>query len=250
MGKRNVVLVAVALLCVLLAGPVWSDPLLYDNGAPDTATQGFTTSYVYTPLHYWADYRVSNSFTVSTDATLTTATVGLWGYPRILPVPDIIPQKLDWAIGTTPYGSDISSGTGASLNNVYEGSFTSNWPLWESSFSVTGTVAAGTTYYLTLSKAYELQAEQPAAWGTWWSVAGQDDNAPSVAYSTEAKTGADPLGNLASVTYPASKSNSESFQIYGTESTPPPTSVPEPISLVLLGLGLIGVAGARRKLHG
>lgn len=84
----------------------------------------------------------SDSFTISSPATLTLAQVGLFVSHNAAPT------TLQWSIGTTAYGNDVSSGT-ATLANTLFGYM--SWAYYESTFAISGTLADG-TYYLTLSQ--------------------------------------------------------------------------------------------------
>ena len=89
-------------------------------------------------------YAITESFTVSGSSTLASATVGLW-------TQNAVPNTIDWSIGTTPFGSEISSGTGAALTNVFHNIAPGYYySVYASSFNLTGSLTSG-TYYLTLS---------------------------------------------------------------------------------------------------
>ena len=117
---------------------------------------------------------------------------------------------MEWSIGTTPFGSDISSGTASSIQTTYWGG-ASGWAISEDDFAISGSVAAGRTYYFTLQDADGGIGTSPPNVG--WDV----NNGPSVAYYQRQY----PIGPFPSSEPPAS----ESFQLYGTSSVPEPSTL-------------------------
>jgi len=186
-----------AVLCLFMAAPALADTL-YSNG-PINGTLGF---YV-----FQGGCQVSDSFTPGGASNLTGAQIGVWI------IPPQTPTSVDWSIGTTPFGSDISSGTASILSNTLTGGLGAGYyPLAEDDFALSGTLAAG-TYYLTLGN---------FASGYW-----DQNSGPSAAYYTGG-------GQLPS----------ESFQLYGSLDG---AVTPEPASLVLLSSGILIFAGFMRK---
>lgn len=184
--------------------------LVYDNGPINGTINAVTIN---------ESYEVSDTFTVTAPTQLVSAQIGLW-----VAVGDT-PVTVDWAIGTTAYGTDVASGTATLSNSVpYVNSY--GYDIYESTFSLSGTVSAGTTYWLSLQNATTIPANY-----LFWDV----NNGPSVAFQTG-------TGNLNGTL--SAGSNSESFQLYGVQG------VPEPSSFVLAAMGAIGGLGttyARRR---
>jgi hypothetical protein len=189
-------------MCVIAAVPSMAS-VIYSNGAINGQVQAYTINF---------GFSVSNSFTVSSPATMTGFDFGAWNFPGDQAV------TVDWSIGTSFFGSDVASGT-ASLSNAFQFTNGLGFDIYNSTASGLS-VALGTgTYYLTLANATTLQGN-PMYW--------DQNSGPSLAMDSA-------LGSVPS----------ESFNIYGGG-----TSTPEPGTFLMLGSGVLGMAGLlRRKLN-
>ena len=197
---------------LLLSAPASAD-LLYDNG-PINGHSAYGINF---------GFEVSNSFNLSSASNLTQAQIGLWTQFR-----GDVPISVDWSIGTDKFLSDKGSGT-ANLTNTLINNYY-GYGVFESTFPLSGTLAAG-TYWLTLRNAVSISSVVNMGEPLYWD----SSNGPSQAYQNNGVL----VRSLENDLFPGS--NSESFQIHGT-------AVPEPGTMLLLGSGLIGLLGIRRKI--
>ena len=110
---------------------------------------------------------VSDPFSVTTTANLTDASIVVWV------THGSTPQQVSWAIGTAPYGTDVSSGTSTLSHSLISDSA---WDLYQCSFPVSGSVLPSQNYYFTLHDGQATGDNQ--GYISW----GNQDGGPSNAY--------------------------------------------------------------------
>ncbi len=188
--------------------------VVYSNGGINGTLGGYTVGGFY---NEGINIAVSNSFTSSNATSLTSAEVGLW-----VEVSDA-PQAINWSVGTTPFASDVSSGT-ASLTNTYFGSAFDSYSVFNSRFSISGNIGTGTFYFTLYGGITTAGGNKPTLW--------DQNNGPSVPYQAELVSG---------MVY--SRTGSEAFTLYGSDIS----AVPEPSTMSVFGLVAIGVVGYRKR---
>lgn len=175
---------------------------------------------------------VTDAFTLLSQSTITSVDLGLWdafggngtnGY--ITYEPSSLNYKIQNASGV-----DVSSGN-VSLNTLDSKMYGSGFWMFKSEFLLNVALPAG-TYYLTLSNGAATNGE-----AIGWSFNQNDTSIVAWTYPHA------PFNSqLSAANIPA-----ESFIINGKTDSGP-TQTPEPATLLLVGLGLLGLGGFRKKL--
>ena len=214
--KKSAILSALilGLIGAIAAAPAFAGTL-YDNIGP-TSNGGFGAMGL-------GAYPVSDSFTLSSSSTVTGVNFLVWLTPG-----DNL-SSVDWSIGTSHFDASIGAGTATTTslgetNSNVGGTFN----IFNEAISISGLSLDAGTYWLTLHNA---SAEGDFV---YWDISDGSSEAWATNYGS--------LNGWAGY----SGSNSETFQILGTEDT---SVSPEPSSFLLLGSGLAGLAGlVTRKL--
>jgi hypothetical protein len=214
---RIATLSLLTILCLALSAPAFAD--LYNNGP----TLGTTNAW-------FIDVNaVSDSFTLSGNSNVTGFTFAEW-------VPaGSTPLTVDWAIGTSSFGSDVGSGMNASISATL---LCSNGSAFNG-----GSCAGGFGYDIYNSHVVVVCC--CCIGNLWLTLFGATDNFGG--------RDAWDINSGASLAYHnlLGQVPSESFTIDGGATTTTTTTgtTPEPTSIILLGSGMLGLAGmVRRKL--
>ncbi len=209
--KSRIALFSLLALCVaLLAVPAIAQVDVYDNGGTTGTADAWTINF---------GFAVTDSFSVTANTNMTGASFIFWLSPG-----DTLPA-VDLSLGTSAFGSDVANFTSLSpTGSLSLGSNQYGFNLEEDTYTISPVpLTAGTTYWVTLQNA-SVPSGDPVYW--------DENSGPSMAQENT-------LGTIPS----------ESFTIYGNSTTTTSGTTPEPSSIMLLGSGLLAVAGVlRRKL--
>lgn len=205
--------------CFIFAVEAHAGSILYQNGPVNGICdiEGCT-------VDAWTinfGFEVTDSFTISSPSTIQGFNFALWLEPG-----DTI-SSVDWAIGTSAFGTDLGSGTASGANLSSSFLFTNQYGYNIYEASVTGLnvhVIGGPpqSYWLTLQNA-TVPSGDPVYW--------DENGGPSLAQTDCIKDG---VGCIPS----------ESFNIVGTPDT---GTTPEPSTLILFVSGMIGMGGVLRR---
>ena len=200
---------SLTLLCLALAVIPAAANTLYSNGALNGTYDAWTINF---------GYIVSDNFTLSGASTVTGFDFYTWSYPGDTPT------ATDWSITSQENGGNVyGSGSGAALSNVVISTNGYGYQINRDTVSGLNVSLGAGTYWLNLQNAVTSQGN-PLYW--------DENDGKSLASENT-------IGSI----------GSESFDILGGMSTTTTTMTPEPSSIMLLGSGILGLAGVlRRKL--
>jgi hypothetical protein len=193
-----------ALYLLLAAVPAVAQQDLYDNGPTDGETQAWTINF---------GFAVSNTFTLSGDATVNGLSFAAWLFPGdVLESVEVSITSSEFG-GTTYFDQSVPFTTGSCFSN-------GNFDVCNETGSFAGVPMNAGTYWLNLQNGVVNNGD-PVYW--------DQNGGPSRASNNS-------IGTL----------GSESFTILGSSGSPTGTT-PEPSTLILFGSGVMGVFEVIRR---
>jgi hypothetical protein len=212
---KRIVFSAPVLLLLACSAPGFAS-VLYTDGA----SQGTNAFFIDGPNAGPFSQNISDSFVATNGGNAGSFDAGIWVNTGTTPT------TLSWWLGTSAFGSELSSGTaalGAGTNTLV---FSNNEFAYDV-YSVhvgglSGALIAGNTYYLTLGNANNSAGDQFVGWDV---IEGPSSCTFAVGGNVVGDCG---LGG-------------EAFTINSG------TATPEPAAAFLLGSGLLAMAGVLRR---
>ena len=205
---------SLTILCLALATPAFAGVIYTDGPTLGTANALFIDGPNSGPFNQ----SISDGFVATASGTAYSLDFGLWV------TPGTTPTTVSWWLGTTAFGSDISSGSAAQVGYTYLFN-NGGWDVYDVNVTgLSGSLSAGGTYWLTLGNANDSAGDQFDAWDV--------NNGPA---NCQFAVGGVPQGGCGL--------GGEAFTI---NSSP----TPEPGTLIMFGSGILGLAGVlRRKIN-
>ncbi len=203
------------LVCLAVAAPAFAG-VIYTDG-PTTGTNLALFIDGPNPGGPFIE-SISDGFVASASGTASSLDFGMW-------VPtNSTPTAVSWWLGTTAFGGDISSGSTAQVSYTYLLASGYGYDVYEATVTgLSGSLTAGSSYWLTLGNGNNSFGNQNAAWDI--------SNGPATLHVHKQW--------LAAAHAHISGKPSPSI---GTSS---PT--PEPGSMMMFGTGILALAGVLRR---
>jgi PEP-CTERM motif len=200
------------LTALALTVPACADVVLYSNGPVNgtlnadlidgTGSSGQT---------------LSDGFVASNSGNVTTLEFVEWVDPPLTPT------SISWALGTSAFGSDISSGSTTQVEYTFLFANEFDTSVYDVTVTgLSGSLTAGQTYYLTLNGANDSGSTGNVGWDA--------NDGPATCY-------------FYTYGFPShSCGGSNTFSLIDSTS-----ATPEPSSLMLLGSAVLGAASVLRR---
>lgn len=216
---RKIILLVVIMATTMLSGGAFAD-VIYDNGGPDGVTAWFSDPS-------YADFRNADDFVLECGASVITD-IHWWGVyisENTQPASnDFTINIYDTAAGANLPGTSVYTNNAGNVIGVDSGmDMQGTWDIYYYSIFVDAIpLSAGTTYWL------EIMNDTPNDPVSW-------------AWTASSQMGSHAWGNNG-----VWQNDFDEMAFKLTDDVP----VPEPGTLFLLGLGVMCLAGTRRKLQG
>jgi hypothetical protein len=221
------------ILCLALTVSAFAGSTIFSEGPFLGNSNAFFITGPNNPNFSGSFQDVSNGFVATSSATPTTLEYGLWLSAGA------VPTTISYEIGTTMFGTQLGSGTVALSPADYVPGLGPD--TWEVTIPVTSlAMTAGHRYWISLSNADDSLNSESSA----WDVPNGGLGGPAICDFRQ--NGGAVLGGING----NCGAGGESFTLTGSvANSPQPT--PESSSMMLVGSGILGIAGVlRRKLMG
>jgi len=201
-----------------------ADTTIFNDGAVDGNDNAFFITGPNNANFLGSVQDISNGFTAGASATPTTLQFGMW-----ITKGDT-PSTISYEIGTSAFGTDLGSGTVGlnSSNSTFLFTNGNGFDVYSVTIPVVSlAMISGDSYWLTLSNGNDLSNSGSFA----WDIPNGGSGGPATCNFRQSGTNFGDCGL-----------GGESWVLSSSV-----TNTPEPGSFVLLGSGLIGVAGVLRR---